>query len=206
MTTRAAGSVLLSLLISTGALAGNDEGLSAFNRHDYRVAIREFSSAALAGDTSAVANLVYMGACGEKDSELAEILRTSEDDIWKTLRKAGEDGNAAARFWVTFAALFSGASPPPMDQVKDAARAAAERGLIEAMDGLGNLLSGSNDPAGAYTWFTLAAKRGADQAAGKRERVAAQLTPAERSQAEATATKLEASIPRLKIIDVGACR
>lgn len=206
MTTRARSIVLCLFLVSAAAHGGNDDGLAAFGHHDYRLAIREFSSAAIAGDTSAVANLIYMGACGEKDDELSQIIRTSEDDIWQVMRKAADGGNAAARFWVTFAALFTGSAQPPQDEVIETARLAAERGLVEAMDGLGNLLARANNPAGAYPWFTLAAKRGAEQAVDKRDRIASQLTSAQRTEAEATAAKLESSVPTLKTIDVAACK
>lgn len=206
MTTRARSIMLCLLLVSAAAHGGNDEGLAAFAHRDYRLAIREFSNAAIAGDTSAVANLIYMGACGEKDDELAQIIRTSEDDIWQVMRKAADGGNAAARFWVTFAAVFSGGAQPPVDELKETSRLAAERGLIEAMDGLGNLLARTNDPAAAYAWFSLAAKRGAEQALEKRDRAAGQLTSAQRAEADATLAKLESSVPRLRIIDVGGCK
>ena len=206
MTIRARSILLCLLLMSAAAHAGNDDGLAAFSHRDYPLAIRQFSSAAIAGDTSAVANLIYMGACAEKDGELAQIVRTSEDEIWQVMRKAADGGNAAARFWVTFAALFTGSAPPPPDEVKETSRLAAERGLVEAMDGLGNLLARANDPAGAYPWFALAAKRGAEQAVDKRDRVASKLTSAQLTEADATVAKLESSIPRLKTIDVGACK
>jgi localization factor PodJL len=76
-------------------------------------------------------------------------------------------------------------------------RSAAEHGLRDSQFNLGVLLARglgtSQDFAGSYLWFALAAAQGDEEAARKREEVAARLQPAElamaRSQAEAWRVK-----------------
>jgi hypothetical protein len=105
---------------------------------------------------------------------------------WRALAEAGE-----LEAQVALAGLYLAGQGTRADAAEALRwyRLAADRGDAVAQLNLGDLLNrglgAARDPVGAYVWFTLAAAQGRRWPALRRDEIGAQLSPAQRAEAEA---------------------
>ncbi len=105
---------------------------------------------------------------------------------WRALARAGE-----VEAQVALAGLYIAGQGTRADAAEALRwyRLAAEQGDAVAQLNLGDLLSrgigAARDPVGAYVWFALAAAQGRRWPARRRDEIAAELSPAQRAEAEA---------------------
>ncbi len=105
---------------------------------------------------------------------------------WRALARAGE-----AEAQVALAGLYLAGQGTRADAAEALRwyRLAAEQGDAVAQLNLGDLLNrglgAARDPVGAYVWFALAAAQGRRWPALRRDEIGAELSPAQRAEAEA---------------------
>ncbi len=104
---------------------------------------------------------------------------------WRALAEAGE-----LEAQVALAGLYLAGQGTRTDAAEALRwyRLAADRGDAVAQLNLGDLLNrglgAARDPVGAYVWFALAAAQGRRWPALRRDEIGAQLSPAQRAEAE----------------------
>ncbi len=186
-----AAGVVVAMALSEPAAAGSwEDGIAAYKRGDYAEAVRFMSVAAEAGDVAAQFNLgvAYANGTGT-ERDYGEAL--------KWFRLAADQGAAPAQF--NLGVIYQRGLGVPQDHAEaakwylraaeaDDPRAELEIGLkLADGDGIGV------DKLSALKWLILAAINGEANAAMHRDIVAADLTEAERAEADRLA---HAWVPR----------
>ncbi len=163
-----------------------DEGQAACQRGDYATTLREWRPLAKQGDAAAQNNLGVMYKMGlGVPQDYAEAVR------WH--RKAAEQGDAIAQN--NLGVMYAKGQGVPQDDAEAVKwfRKAAEQGYAGAQFNLGFMYYNGRgvpqDYAQAHMWFNLAASRfppgeDHDDAVKFRDLVAAEMTPAQISEAE----------------------
>ena len=172
--------VLLSFAAPT-AWAGFDDGVAAFDRGDFAMALREFRTLAGRGNAAAQFNLAIIYDYGHGvGSDYARAM--------KWYRRAAEQGFAAAQF--NLGIMYDYGQGVPAEDYAAAVkwyRMAAEQGNARAQNSLGFMHDkGRGVPRNyeiAHMWYSLAAAQGDEQAAGNRDMVAEKMTAAEIAEA-----------------------
>ena len=166
--------VLAALMaaVSAGAFADYELARDALERRSFRTGVAAMRDAAHAGDARAQNHLGTLYEDGEgvaRDFDRAAF--------W--YRKAAEQGHPSGQ--LNLGRMFRGGMGVRRDERRAAAwyRAAAWRGVPEAQFFLGlmheNGRGVEQDPAQAWVWFSLAADQGDEDAAFRRDRLAAKL-------------------------------
>ncbi len=172
--------------LAAPAWAGLAEGLAAYGRGDYAMALREFRPLANQGNAQAQNNLgtlYYYGKGIPQDH--AEAL--------KWYRKAAEQGNADGQYNLGF--MYDEGRGVPQDYAEALKwyRKAAEQGDAGAQNNLGVMYGKGEgvpqDYVQAHMWFNLAASRtlpgkDRDNTVKNRDNVAEKMTPAQISEAQ----------------------
>ncbi|MFT5450341.1 MAG: peptidoglycan hydrolase-like protein with peptidoglycan-binding domain, partial [Gammaproteobacteria bacterium] len=172
---------LICLLIPQASMADFGRGFQAWDKGKYREALREFESAAKAGDARAQNHLAQMYEDGQGTS--INIQRAVD---W--YERAAAAGEPAAQ--LNLGRLYrSGKGVAQSDaQAVRWYKAAAEQGLGIAQFFMGLMYdTGKGVPSDyvrAYKWFALAARQGDADARHKRDRLANHMTPSQVLQAE----------------------
>ena len=151
--------LLLALLlgIQTLAIAGLNEGVTAYETKDYATALKEFSTLANQGNAQAQFNLgvMYDNGQGVPKDEAQAV-------AW--YRKAAEQGMASAQY--NLGVMYRDGQGVPKDEAQAVAwfRKAAEQGYAKAQYNLGNMYRNGQgvpkDAAQAVAWFRKAAEQG----------------------------------------------
>lgn len=197
---------VLVLVLPGPARAGFDEGVAAYNhgfsyfqgrgvQQDYAEAAKWFREAADQGHVEAEFSLGVIYNLG---------LGALQDDAeaFKWFRRAAEQGYAPAQFNV--AIMYSKGRGVPKDFAEGAKwlRRAAEQGHAPAQHNLGFVYEKGHgvpkDSVQAYMWSSLAASKlppgeGGEDAAKRRDEVAAKLTPKQLTRAQELARKWKPS-------------
>ena len=171
----------LAACFAAPVAADFNRGFDAWDRGQYKRAIREFRSAAERGDARAQN---YLGQMYEDGQGLPEDIAAAVS--W--YQKAANAGEPAAQ--LNLGRLYR--SGKGVAQSDAAAvrwyRAAAEQGLGIAQFFMGLMYdTGKGVPSDyvqAYKWFDLAARQGDADARHKRDRLANQMTPSQLLEAE----------------------
>ena len=179
-------SVLLLCVVSF-AYAGVDEGVAAYQKGNYTIALKEFKKAAQQGDAYAQFNLGLMYYEGEGvPQDYAKAMS------WYL--KAAEQGNASAQY--SLGLMYADGRGVPQDDSQAVVwyTKAAEQGYAMAQSNLGAMYAkGEGVPQNykiAYILFNLAASKGGDSAVKNRDMVLNTLTPADRADAQRISTRL----------------
>ncbi|SFN05864.1 hypothetical protein SAMN05660284_00429 [Formivibrio citricus] len=176
------------------AHAGFDEGMEAYGKGDYTVALREFKAAAEKGDLHAQQNLGMMYAFGlgvDKDEKLAV----------EWYRKAAEKGFAPAQH--SLGQAYEEIIGVWRDETVAAEwyRKAAEQGYGKAQFSLGLMyargLGVKKDLVQAYKWFHLAALSGEPYADRNRDNAEKQMSKKQIEQAMELAMQWEPPVKKL---------
>ncbi len=113
------------------------------------------------------------------------VYRTAFEQ-WRALAEAGDAEAQTALAGLYFAGL---GAPEDAAEAVRWYRRAAEQGEPVAQQNLGDFyqrgIGVERDPVSAYVWLSLAAAQGRSWSVRRRDEVAAQLTPAQRAEAEA---------------------
>lgn len=166
------------------AWAGMEEGVAAYERGQFSVALKEFLAAAEKDLASAQFNLGVMYANGvgvPKDDQQAVS--------W--YRKAAEQGHADAQF--NLGVMYANGEGVPKDARQAVLwyRKAADQGDADAQLNLGwryaNGEGVPKDDQRAYFWWLLSAAQGAKKAAELRDLAERRLTAEQRTAAQAAA-------------------
>jgi TPR repeat protein len=131
-------------------------------------------------------------------------LGVPEDDAEavKWYRKAAEQGNASAQYYLGF--MYANGEGVPQDDAEAEKwhRKAAEQGFSFAQVGLGMMyLSGEGvpeDDVAAYAWFSVAAASGDDDGRENRDDIKDELTPSQIEKGEAMAREISERIEKRK--------
>lgn len=178
---------MVLLCIASLAYAGVDEGVEAYEKGDYAVALKEFKKSAEQGNANAQFNLGLMYSEGRgvpKDD--------SQAFVWYT--KAAEQGDASAQY--NLGVMYHEGQGVPQDYAKAMSwyLKAVEQGHVSAQNNLGNMYAkGEGVPQDykiAYILFNLAASKGSDNAVKGRDIILKQLTPTARMDAQRISTRL----------------
>ncbi len=191
--------VLLSFATPV-AWAGFDDGVAAFDRGDYGIALREFRTLAGRGNAEAQFNVGIIYDYGH--GVPADYARAMN---W--YRKAAEQGFDAAQFNLGF--MYDYGQGIPAENYAEAAkwyRKAAEQGYAKAQSSLGFMhYKGRGVPQNnkfAHMWYNLAAAQGDEKAAHNRDIVAKKMTPAQITESRLLArewiAKFKQMSPRLR--------
>lgn len=191
--------VLLSFA-TPSAWAGFDDGVAAFDRGDYGIALREFRTLAGQGNAEAQFNVGIIYDYGH--GVPPDYARAME---W--YRKAAEQGFDAAQFNLGF--MYDYGQGIPAENYAAAAkwyRKAAEQGYAKAQNSLGFMhYKGRGVPRNyeiAHMWYNLAAAQGDKNAAHNRDIVAKKMTPAQITEAQLLArewiARFKQMSPRLR--------
>jgi TPR repeat protein len=170
-----AGGVLALALFGVAAAGQFEDGLAAYQRHDYAAALRYWRVAADHGEAAAQLNLGIMYEYGQGvRRDYAQAV------VW--YRKAAEQGFDVAQNNLG-AMYYSGLGvPQDYEQAATWSRKAAEQGNAGAQGRLGLMYDDGQgvlqDYVQAYMWYNLAG------ASGLRARVAAKMTPAQIAEAQ----------------------
>ena len=171
--------LLLGVGLSESGIAGPlEDGLAAYNNYDYCTALKILEPLAEQGRVEAQIRLgliYHHGSC--------QTMRDSNKAM-KWLRLAADQDNAEAQF-VLGNLYWERANYA--ETVKLYLRS-AQHGYVPAQDYLGSMYAyGIGIPADnvqAYFWYDLAAARGEENAAEKRDLIAKKLTPDELVEAQ----------------------
>ena len=181
MITRALLAAILSLSLTTSALAGFDEGWAAYERGDYATAYEEWLPVAEQGNATAQANLGSMYNNGEG---VAQDYAAAMN--W--YRLAAEQDNASAQ--VNLGSMYGNGHGVPQDHAEAVKwyRLAAEQGNASAQFNLGLMYGNgegvAQDYIQAHMWYNLAAARGDEIGRKNRDILAKRMTPADISKAQ----------------------
>lgn len=162
---------LVGLLFSSGAcFAGFDEGQKAYNKGDFKSALRNWMPLAKQGDTEAEKKLAWMYLQGEGVPKSIQ-----ESLTWG--RKAAENGDIVAQNFVG-AVLKKLGMDGNRNAFKEAAiwfRKSADQGNVDGQYSLGVLFEKgygvSKDNNEAIKWYSKAAKQGDRDAQESLERL-----------------------------------
>lgn len=177
--------VLVAVLLSFAtpvAWAGFDDGVAAFDRGDYGIALREFRTLAGRGDAEAQFNvgIIYDYGHGVPPDSARAM-------NW--YRKAAEQGFDAAQFNLGF--MYDYGQGIPVENYAEAAkwyRKAAEQGYANAQNSLGFMHYKGRGVVQnykfAHMWYNLAAAQGDENAAYNRDIVAKKMLPAQITEAQ----------------------
>jgi len=173
--------IALAMGLAVPAWAGFDEGVTAYNKGDYKTALREWRPLAERGDAGAQYNLglMYQEGDGVPQNYVEAV-------GW--YRKAAEQGNVDAQN--NLGLMYDKGHGAPRDHVEAARwyRKAAEQGYANAQNNLGymygNGLGLAQDYVQAHMWFNLAAAQGLEIARKGRDLVEKRMTPADVSRAQ----------------------
>ena len=143
--------------VKPSASATNEDGLAAYNRGDYAIALRVFRTLSDQGDTNAQNILGFMYANGQGET-------TNYAEAAKWYRLAAERGNTDAQNSLGFMyANGQGVTTNYAEAVKWH-RLAAERGNTDAQNNLGAMYANgqgvTTNYAEAAKWYRLAAEQG----------------------------------------------
>ena len=168
------------------AFAGFQEGYDAYERGDYKTALREYLPLAEQGNLSAQYNLGLL-----YDNGFGVPQDYKQAAKWYTL--SAEQGDAFAQY--NLGGLYANGEGVPQDY-KEAVklyRLSAEQGLAEAQYNLGVMYELGDgvpqDYVRAHMWINLAASNDYDGGAEARGIVAKKMTPADISKAQDLARK-----------------
>ena len=152
----AVGGLIIGLGLAGPAMAGNDEGLAAYDRGDYALAYSELAPSAAGGDAVAqytVARMYFAGAGVSRDI----------GEGFKWLRKAASAGVGSAQYQLGAHSEWGIDVPQDYREAALWYRLAADRGIAEAQFRLGLLYIAGNGVAAdlvtAHMWLNLAAAR-----------------------------------------------
>lgn len=166
------------------AFAGMKEGLEAYDRKDYAVAVREFHTLAIQGDTSAQVALALMyveGAGVPKDSKKAA----------QWFRSAADLGDAFAQR--ELGVMYAHGKGVPKDEQQGLKwfLKAADQGNINAQTNLVYMyrlgIGGPIDLKEAYFWALLVSVDGEKKIVERRNEIEAHLSVNQRMQVQARA-------------------
>jgi TPR repeat protein len=176
-------SVLLVAFITICSPAFGDykAGVAAYEREDYKTALKEFGPLAEKGDAAAQAHLggMYQHGYGVP-TDYAKAL------TW--YRKAAAQGNARGQTGLGF--MYHMGTGVPKDYAKALTwfRKAAAQGYAIAQNKMGVMYTNAEgvpkDYVRAHMWFHLAASQGDKWAASNRDFVAKRMTAAQIAEAE----------------------
>ena len=181
---------LLSVFLLCAAsvsYAGFDEGVEAYEKGNYAIAVKEFKKAAEQGNANALFNLGLMYSKGRgvpKDD--------SQAFVWYT--KAAEQGFAHAQY--NLGIMYDDGRGVPQDDAQAFVwyTKAAEQGFASAQSNLGVIYGiGKGVPQNdkiAYILFNIAASKGDDNAVKGRDMMLEKLSSADRADAQRISTWL----------------
>ena len=150
-------SAVFFLMAGAGAQAGLQEGIDAYGKGDYPVALKEFKPLAAKGNALAQSTLGYMYANGQGVPQ----------DYKKALgwyRKAAAQGDADAQ--TSLGVMYSKGQGVPQDYKKAVEwyRKAAEQNAADAQSNLGVMYAEGRgveqDEKEAASWYSMAAEQG----------------------------------------------
>lgn len=148
---------VIGVVVSWAAWAGVDEGLKAYRRQDYALALNEFLEAAGQGDTRAHRNLGVMYALGQ-----GVVADDQQAVVW--FRQAAEQGMADAQR--SLGVMYETGRGVDKDETQAVVwfRKAAEQGHVPAQFNLGRMyrhgLGVAQDDKEALYWYRKAAEQG----------------------------------------------
>ncbi len=176
--------LLLWLAAGARAEAGFLEGMAAYERGDYAVALKEFQPLAEQGNAIAQFHLGVMYANGRG-------VPKDDREAVKWFRKSVEQGYARAQFNLGF--MYSGGRGVPQDE-KEAAkwyRKAAEQGLAAAQFRLGLIYYKGQgvikDFVSAHQWLNIASVNGHEKVGVLRDLIGKTMTPEQVEEATSRA-------------------
>ena len=168
------------------AFAGWEEGVDAYNKGDYKTALREWQPLAEQGDVDAQ---FYLGVMYENGRGLPQDYK----EAIKWYKLSAEQGDAEAKY--NLGVFYDKGWGVPQDY-KEAVkwyRLSAEQGYADAQYNIGvsyELGDGvPQDYVRAHMWINLAASNGRDGGAKARDIVAKKMTPAQIEKAQDLARK-----------------
>ncbi len=173
---------LMAVALATApAFADFQDGFDAYEKGDYKTALREFLPLAEQGDSVAQYNLAVLYHFGEGvPQDYKEAIK------WYTL--SAEQGDETAQF--NLGRMYRKGQGVPQDD-KEAVRLyrlSAEQGLEEAQSNLGFMYGTGQgvlqDYVRAHMWYNIAASNGAETAIENRDIIAKDMTPADISKAQ----------------------
>ncbi len=159
-------------------------GVTAYQKNDYQVALKEFESLAAKGDAMAQFYLgrMYMQGLGIKPDYNKAIILT---------RKAAQRGVPEAQDILGFLYYYGLGVKQSYEEAASWIRKAADHGLSEAQNNLGWLYEkGQGVPQDwmqAYVWFKLAEASGESGAVLRMKAAESNLTPKQIEEAEVLA-------------------
>ncbi len=173
--------IILVLSFTAPVAAGTlDDGVAAYERSDYAIALRLLKPLAEHGHAKAQLHLGAMYSLGFGVSrDKAEAVR------W--FRLAAVQSDASAQDSLGFSYYFGEGVPQNYAEAAKWLRLAAEQGLANSQNKLGFMYENGEgvpqDYVMAHMWFNLAAAQGFP-AVDNRERVIARMTPAQIAEAQ----------------------
>ena len=173
---------LIFLVLSTGARADLQAGITAYRAGNYESALQEFKPLAAKGNADGQVNLGFLYARGQ-----GVKLDYKEALVW--YRKAAEQGQPDAQF--NLGSLYYDGLGIRRDFNKAAEwyAKAAEFGQIDAQYNLGLMyVTGQGVPASlvqAYKWLAIAAALGDKEAEESKQLAAVKMSPAQLDSAQA---------------------
>ena len=192
---------LAMCLLAQPVMAGPlEDGSAAYERGDYSTALQLWQPLADQGNAVAQSNLGNMYSNGQGvPQDYAEAV--------KWYRRAAEQGNARGQYGAGVMYYFGQGVPQDYAQAAKWFRKAADQGHTKAHFMLGLMYSKGQgvpqDFVQAHMWFNLSAAgvpasdtRGRDFAAGKRDLVAAIMTPDQIAEAQRLAREWLAAHPK----------
>ena len=186
--------LLLALLlgIQTLAIAGLNEGVTAYETKDYATALKEFSTLANQGNAQAQFNLgvMYDNGQGVPKDEAQAV-------AW--YRKAAEQGYVSAQY--NLGVMYGNGRGVPKDEAQAVAwyRKAAEQGEAMAQTNLGlmyvNGRGVQKDVVLAYMLYNIAAASGKEKAINNRASLEGTLSRQQITEAQAFSSAWKPGTP-----------
>ena len=174
------------LAVSTGAKAGLQEGIAAYNQGNHQAALAEFEPLATNGNAEAQLYLgrIYVQGRGFQPDYGKAMLWTN---------KAAGQKNVEAQYFLGFLYYYGLGMPQNYGKAMSWYLRAAERGNAKAQASLGSMFANGQavpqDLVVAYKWFKLADASGEADASVKLKAIEPQMTPMQIEEAEALAQK-----------------
>lgn len=176
---------LFFLMAGAGAQAGLQEGVSAFKRGHFSVALKELTPLAKKGDAKAQAILGQMYSSGSGVPQ-----NHAKAAFW--YRKAAEQGHVKAQ--TSLGVMYEMGTGVPQDEKEAASwfRKAAEQGHGEALYTLGGIYERGRgaipaDLVQAHMWFDIAVAAGFDIAQDNLAEIEAKMSPEQIEKARSLA-------------------
>ncbi len=178
---RIALAAVLLVSLAAPAWAGIDEGVAAYKRGDYKLALQEWTPLAEQGHANAqylIGEMYHEGVGVPQDNAASAI--------W--ILRAAEQGHGDAQYLI--GQMYHGGLGVPLDYAEAALwyRRAGEQGNPGCQFILGFLYrTGQGVPKDfvqAHFWFSVSAAQGSDASRKSRERVAKKMTPAQIAEAQ----------------------